>query len=361
MLIQCTKKLLTELKVTPAPALEESSLFSWHANLLTVNRKRTLVLMNDSSRYIIVLYGLKAKELKNLNELILQALKETFQKEGIKDDVIETYISSSSEITYTTTKNRTLVSRLNKACESVLYFEEDINQSEIIQTQLSKRLSRLLVGNGKNDYTQPNQELYKDLENLISGPIFHSEAFVLNVKLDLKHHNVWRKIIVPKNITFPELHETLQQVFGWTDSHLHEFIVFEKSSTFGKPMVKLICHEELLNQPSDVPMKLETEGKFLDYLPAVVQYHYDFGDSWKHEIVIEKMIDQYDKNYPTCIEYEGVTPPEDVGGEHGYEEFLTVISNPNHPDCEHMKSWARSQGYKEEFDMKWVNRLFKNM
>jgi hypothetical protein len=65
MLIQCTKKLLSELKIeTSLPLEEEDTLFSWHANMLTVNRRKTLVLMNDSNRYIIVLHGLKAKDPK---------------------------------------------------------------------------------------------------------------------------------------------------------------------------------------------------------------------------------------------------------------------------------------------------------
>jgi hypothetical protein len=140
--------------------------------------------------------------------------------------VIEAYISQSKKFSFTTTKNRTLVARLNKACENAYYFGERLYQNKINQVALSKRVSSLLVGNGKNTYTYPNQDLYRDLENFIAGPIFQSEAFVLHVKLELKNHDVWRRIIVPKQITFPDLHETLRIVFGWKDCHLHEFSIF---------------------------------------------------------------------------------------------------------------------------------------
>ncbi|WP_156942400.1 DUF6933 domain-containing protein [Alkalihalobacterium bogoriense] len=43
MLIQCTKKLLTELKIKPTPVTEEEQqqpLLSWHANLVTMARKK---------------------------------------------------------------------------------------------------------------------------------------------------------------------------------------------------------------------------------------------------------------------------------------------------------------------------------
>ena len=63
MLVQCTKKLLDELKVKPQPHGEEDPLFSWHANFITLNRRKTVVLVNDQNRYVIVLHGVKGKGL----------------------------------------------------------------------------------------------------------------------------------------------------------------------------------------------------------------------------------------------------------------------------------------------------------
>ena len=34
---------------------------------------------------------------------------------------------------------------------------------------------------------------------------------------------IWRRIQVPATILLCCLHDTLQAVFGWTDSHLHNF------------------------------------------------------------------------------------------------------------------------------------------
>src|SRR5699024_8237482 len=77
MLIQCTKKLLDQLKIKPQapPEIEEEKLFSWHANLLTINRRKAVVLVNDSNRYVIVLYGLLARNFKKLDELIFEAIR----------------------------------------------------------------------------------------------------------------------------------------------------------------------------------------------------------------------------------------------------------------------------------------------
>jgi hypothetical protein len=370
MLIQCTKKLLAELKVEMSEPSEEDALFSWHANMITVNRRKTFVLTNDSNRYIIVLHGLKAKDLKKIDELILQAIRETFREEGIKDEVIEAYISQSKKFSFKTTKNRTLVARLNKACENVYYFEDRIDQSKIYQAALGKRVSSLLVGNGKNTYTNPNEDLYRDLENFIGGPIFQSEAFVLHVRMELKNHEVWRRIIVPKHITFPDLHKTLQIAFEWKDYHLHEFSIFagrpidldrKKGNEKRKPILILVCEEAIFSySDSDIAMKLEVGERLKDYLPAEIIYKYDFGDGWEHRILIEKVIDNYEVNYPICLAGEGNTPPEDVGGEPGYKEFLKIIADQTHTDYAHMKRWGVGQGYKD-FDIEMVNRGLKYM
>ncbi|WP_226670453.1 plasmid pRiA4b ORF-3 family protein [Metabacillus litoralis] len=364
MLIQCTKKLLTELKVKPALTSEENALFSWHANFLTINRRKTLVLMNDSNRYIIVLHGLKAAHIKKIDQFILQSIEETFRDEGVKDDVIEQYISQAKEVAFTTTKDRTHVARLNKACEAVAAFESELNLDKINQSALNKWVSRLIVGNGKNDYSSPNEDLYADLSNLVGNRIFSPEALILHVKLILENRHIWRRIVVPKNITFTDLHKTLQIVFGWQDCHLHEFTIYKaKPKDIDKmkhnddnlmPVTKIVSHEEAFELESSVPVKFETGEKLVDYLPAEIEYTYDFGDVWQHSIVVEQMIDNYDVNHPTCLAGEGNAPPEDVGGEPGYEEFLKIIADPTHPEFRYIKQWGISQGY-EDFDMEMIN------
>ena len=118
ILIQATKKLLDQLNIKTVEAREDEPLFSWHSNLITLNRRKAVVLVIDKNRYVIVLYGLRAKEFKNLDVLILEGIRETFLAEGIKEEIIDRYINQSKEIVYTKTKDRKSVARLNKACET---------------------------------------------------------------------------------------------------------------------------------------------------------------------------------------------------------------------------------------------------
>ncbi|MDT8858872.1 plasmid pRiA4b ORF-3 family protein [Alkalihalobacillus sp. MEB130] len=372
MLIQCTKKLLTELKMKPSPPTEEEELFSWHANIVTVARRKTLVFMNNSNRYVIIIHGVKGKDLKKMDELLLQAIRETFHEENIKDEVAEAFLSQAKaqEFTFSTTKDRTSVARLNKACENPLIFERDLNPDSHYQAPVSKRASRFLVGNGKNDYIVPSDLFFRDIEEWYGASIFNSEALVLRITLGMGNHHVWRKIVVPKQISFVDLHETIQIAFDWHDSHLHEFRVFvqkpfdpmnrQQEEDKRKPIVTLVCTEEALSYVNDVPMKMETYEKLADYLPAEVTYYYDFGDNWAHHIIVEEMINDYDQNYPVCLAGEGNAPPEDVGGEPGYEEFLAILADRTHPDHAEMRDWGISQGYKD-FDVEYVSRRMKRM
>ena len=36
---------------------------------------------------------------------------------------------------------------------------------------------------------------------------------------------VWRRLIVPETIKLPKLHRVFQAALGWTNSHLHEFVI----------------------------------------------------------------------------------------------------------------------------------------
>lgn len=277
MLIQCTKKLMDELKIKPMQAKEENPLFCWHANLITVNRRKTVGLMNDSNLYRIVLYGLKAKDLENLDQLIIEAIRSTLLDECITADIVEKFIQSSPTINYEKTKDRVMVARLNKACEEI-YFLGDLMKAEMIgQSHVGKIASASLVGNGKNGYMYPNEALYKDIENFSGKTIFSCKAVELRITLDLQNHDVWRRVIVPYNITFKELHDVLQVVFGWRDYHLHDYDIFDGEIS----IVNLVCSDDAFEYPNDVSMVAEKDIKLSEYIPKYsrIKYSYDFGDN----------------------------------------------------------------------------------
>jgi len=48
-------------------------------------------------------------------------------------------------------------------------------------------------------------------------------VFQLKVTLLGSRPPIWRRVLVPSDLTLLKLHDVLQILMGWTDSHLHQF------------------------------------------------------------------------------------------------------------------------------------------
>ena len=164
---------------------------------------------------------------------------------------------------------------------------------------------------------------------------------------------IWRRLVVPIETTLAQLHYILQAAMGWTDSHLHQFEI--GGLRFGDP--------ELLNQdmPDDYPQAFDAAPVRLrdfhfdhDGTLSFI-YNYDFGDNWRHTVTLEKLIAA--KPAPktaTCIDGARCCPPEDVGGTHGYFDFVRVLLSPAPDEIEEQKDLKRWSGGKfnaERFDV----------
>ena len=75
---------------------------------------------------------------------------------------------------------------------------------------------------------------------------------------------------------------------------------------------------------------------------TVIDYTYDFGDSWEHRLTVTDVrAGQPGVSYPRYIAGERNGPPEDCGGIPGFYELLEAITDPAHPSHAHLKEWAR--------------------
>lgn len=282
--------------------------------------------MNVENRYTIVLYGLNAKDFENIDKLIVQAIREVFEKENIRPEVIDAYLQQAGNTTFTKTKDKSMVARLNKSCDNTWLFADLLQKGQLIATDASWRISRLLLGGINQDYRYPYEELFASLEDFYGKPIFSGRAAEIQVTLILENHEIWGRFVIPLNRTFDELHEVLQIAFQWNDSHLHEYYILghtkpeqmeynwnDPGSTvegYG-PIVNLVSHKEAFDYPRDMEMQMETGIKLSDHIPAskAMIYHYDFGDSWRHRIDVEKVINEYEGNHPVCLDWQGDAPP----------------------------------------------------
>jgi hypothetical protein len=171
-------------------------------------------------------------------------------------------------------------------------------------------------------------------------------VYQLKVTLSDARPPVWRRILV-HDCTLDELHGHIQTAMGWTNSHLHHFRVGD--TVYGDPELLAESFEELGYKDS-------TATRLGDIVPAGGQtfrfaYEYDFGDSWGHEVVVEKRVPgEPGVKYPACVAGRRACPPEDVGGVWGYADFLDAIGNPDHEQHGDMLEWVGGRFDPAEFD-----------
>lgn len=145
---------------------------------------------------------------------------------------------------------------------------------------------------------------------------------------------VWRRIVVPADYTFYELHKAIQGAFGWENSHLFQFSEseFSDQTCFGLPVDDIDADRVTMDaRKTKVSRILKKEGQTYCYI-------YDFGDDWDHRLTLEKIVAK-DIAVPVCLDGAGACPPEDVGGMHGYQEMLRVFKTPRHPERASYITW----------------------
>lgn len=178
--------------------------------------------------------------------------------------------------------------------------------------------------------------------------------YQLKITLEYIRPPIWRRVQVPANIRLCCLHDVFQIVMGWTGGHLHQF---EKDDEcWGVPDY---------DEPGSYRLNDEARAtlqQLLTYKGDTLRYTYDFGDDWRHKVVLEKILPALGTTAkPVCLGGARRCPPEDVGGPPGYQDFLEVIFDPKHEDHEHMKSWAGGWFQPEEFDLNAVNEALSRM
>jgi len=180
----------------------------------------------------------------------------------------------------------------------------------------------------------------------------NADIFQIKVTLRYSKPPIWRRIQVPGDTRLDKLHLILQVVMGWQNYHLHQFIV--GNTYYGEP------HPDY-----GFEMRDERKVKLHQLAPAEKSkfvYEYDFGDSWEHELLVEKIMPpEPDVNYPRCIKGKRACPPEDVGGVWGYDDFLAAIKDPNHPEHEDMIEWWGDKFDPDWFDLEEVNEVLQRI
>ncbi|MYL49663.1 hypothetical protein GLV98_09195 [Halobacillus litoralis] len=123
--IGATKKLQNEID-QPIEEVEEYTdvpeIYQWHANIVTINRRKCLLLMNNATGLNLTLFGLRKQQFQHLDSVIKGSLKQLFQLLGVEKEIVDQMLGAADEIVYTKTKSRKVLGMLNE----IKFFSEDM-------------------------------------------------------------------------------------------------------------------------------------------------------------------------------------------------------------------------------------------
>jgi hypothetical protein len=181
---------------------------------------------------------------------------------------------------------------------------------------------------------------------MIDQAIFELEIVLNDIK-----PRIWRAVHVPNSVTLRRLHKVIQTAMGWENCHLYRY---ERAGiVFGHPDPDYL-DDTISDQKVALYSLLKQEGDAMTYI-------YDFGDNWHHQMTLRRILPENPETlYPLCTGGANACPPEDVGGPHGYADYLEALRDPDHEEHEQCLAW-RGPFDPKEFDLRKVNRQLQRM
>jgi hypothetical protein len=185
------------------------------------------------------------------------------------------------------------------------------------------------------------------------APTASRPATVHHLKITLRHTHppIWRRVEVSSAASLGILHEVLQRVFDWTESHLHDFQAGRRR--FGSPRLA-----DGWGEAGDVEDERRvTLAGVVPRKGAKLLYRYDFGDDWQRDIVVEEILPADSAVHsPRCLDGARAAPPEDCGGPFGYAELLEALADPTRSDHAERLEWLGDRFDPGAFGLATTNR-----
>jgi DNA invertase Pin-like site-specific DNA recombinase len=209
-----------------------------------------------------------------------------------------------------------------------------------------------------NDIIQRHRQAHPDFlikKSTMTARKQSKAPVIYQLKITLKDIRppIWRRVQVRSDATLAQLHWVIQISMGWTNSHLHSFNI--QGNEYGVPMPEFDFDDMKVSDEQTVKLSKVIPGEKFKF-----SYLYDFGDSWEHEILVEKVLEVDPTfDYPNCLTGKRACPPEDCGGVWGYQNFLEVIQDPDHPEHEEMLEWVGGFFDPEDPELDDVNPRLK--
>jgi hypothetical protein len=167
---------------------------------------------------------------------------------------------------------------------------------------------------------------------------------VLTLRLALRDTKpeVWRRVLVRSDLTLHALHRIFQILMQWYDYHLYMFTVGERRFEDGR-----------IEEAEGEDARTVTLGSLALERGDSFSYEYDFGDSWEHDVVVEKIGRWRESMWLPWVEGgANAAPPEDAGGFSGFQELKEALADPDHTEHASYREWAGKDYDPYHFDVR---------
>jgi hypothetical protein len=186
----------------------------------------------------------------------------------------------------------------------------EANATEVRMQQILDRFERQTFVGGKRVAVRKLPGLPKKAANTVHR---------VKVSLYGAKPPVWRRIEIPSAMRLDLVHEVIQVAFDWDGYHLHAFETV--CGEFGSP-----DDDDDWSERKDETTAALAQVAAAERAKAV--YAYDFGDDWRHDIVVEKiMLAESGMAYPRCTGGRREAPPEDCGGIWAFNEYQADLDD----------------------------------
>lgn len=181
-----------------------------------------------------------------------------------------------------------------------------------------------------------------------------NQVLQFHIAIDNIEPTIWRRIQVPSDYNFWDLHVAIQDAFGWQDYHLHHFEIKGKGKR-GISHIGIPDFDRFEDMQEIFPGWEIWILAYFNNLGIEAKYLYDYGDDWYHTVKLEGyMHREKGVSYPVCVDGAMAGPPEDCGGAHGYTDLVKILSDRSNKEYMELRTWVGKEWNPSKFD---VNKI----
>ena len=129
-----------EMEALP-PGPTVAPFFNWAVHALTIQRRKAVLAMNCSTRYCILLYGVRAADWVHLPGLLQNEIRAAILREGLSEYEAVRYFALSGTLKRSTAQRPNLVEGLNWTMQTLLQQVSLLDEHRFSQPQVTHILN----------------------------------------------------------------------------------------------------------------------------------------------------------------------------------------------------------------------------